>query len=140
MISSTPKSFLHCSAEYSIAFAFATSNFRARRNLERIWAHDQFCPPTSALSSTQSAIAPISLHIRQSNGEFKNEWILGHRARNNDTSLHRAPAHTQTQTQYIYTSPEQTRIVHPLRDELAIVLNLFLQSIECFLLDRREVT
>ena len=33
MMSSTPKSFLHCSHARSISFAFTTSNFRARKNL-----------------------------------------------------------------------------------------------------------
>lgn len=32
-MSSTPNSFLHCSAAFSISFALTTSNFRARRNL-----------------------------------------------------------------------------------------------------------
>ena len=51
-ISSTPSSFLHCSAEINMAFAFAKSNFLARKNLPQK-SHQQLyivtrCPQSAA--------------------------------------------------------------------------------------------
>ena len=90
--SSTPNSFLHFSADKSISFAFATSNFRARRNLR---------------GDHQLAIGCGEAHDELEDG--------------------------------VQCLPEKGRIIHALWHEMTLVLQLFLERIECELLRSGEV-